>query len=103
MTNQEEQGKKYDGGKPRWDLLPLSTIEEVVKVLTFGANKYGDNNWQLVNEAQKRYFAALLRHLTAYQRGEKVDSESGLSHLAHAATNLVFLLHFENSSNTQNI
>ena len=37
-------GRKDDDGKPRWDLLPFAEAEEVVKVLTYGARRYGDHN-----------------------------------------------------------
>lgn len=84
------EGKKYDNGKPRWDLLPLDTVEEFVKVLTMGAAKYGDNNWQKVEA--NRYVAALMRHIAAWQKGDHSDPESGLSHLAHAGANVIFLL-----------
>ncbi|MEN6550212.1 MAG: dATP/dGTP diphosphohydrolase domain-containing protein [Armatimonadia bacterium] len=84
-------GKKYDAGKDRWDLLPLGPVEDVVKILTFGAQKYGPNNWQKLEDAENRYFAAALRHLAAWRRGEKCDPESGLPHLAHAMCNLTFL------------
>jgi hypothetical protein len=89
-------GTKYDGTKLRWDLLPLDTIEDVVKVLTFGANKYGANNWKEVNNAKERYFAALMRHIVAWRLDEKTDSESGISHIAHAICNLIFLDWFDN-------
>ena len=88
-------GLKYDSEKPRWNLLPLATIEQVVKVMTFGAKKYGPNNWQELEDAQGRYSAALMRHLTQWQSGQKIDKESGLPHLAHVCTNAVFLLWFE--------
>ena len=88
-------GLKYDSDKPRWNLLPLATVQEVVKVLTFGASKYGANNWQKLKDAQDRYFAALMRHLTQWQSGEHIDKESGLPHLAHAACDVMFLLWFE--------
>jgi hypothetical protein len=90
-----EAGKKYDSGKLRWDLLPLEIVGEIVRVLTFGANKYTDNGWMLVPEGEKRYFAALLRHIEAYQRGEEADPETGISHLAHAGCNILFLLYFQ--------
>lgn len=90
-----EVGRKFDEDKPRWDLLPLRVIEYVVRVLTFGAKKYGDNNWQKVARAQERYYAAAMRHLSAWQAGEVADSESGLPHLAHAACCLMFLGWFE--------
>ena len=83
---------KFDKDKLRWDLLPLEVIEECVKILTFGASKYGENKWQHLDNYNDRYFAALMRHLVAYRKGEKVDSESGQLHLSHALTNIVFLI-----------
>lgn len=88
-------GKKYDGGKPRYDLVPPMALEEMVKVLTFGAEKYAPDNWRLVDGWQWRYFAAAQRHLWAWQRGEKVDPETGLSHLAHASCCLYFMLELD--------
>ena len=90
-------GRKNDQGKNRLDLIEPQFIEGVGEVLTFGAAKYGPNNWQNVEDAEDRYYAAALRHLMAWRRGEVVDEESGLSHLKHAATNIMFLLHFETS------
>ena len=84
-------GLKYDTGKLRWDLLPMECIEDVVKILSFGSTKYGDNNWQNVTPFEERYFAALMRHIVSWRNGEKIDPESGLSHLAHAMCNIVFL------------
>ena len=47
-----EQGKKYDANKPRWDLLPLDALEGAADILTFGAKKYSDHNWRLVENAE---------------------------------------------------
>lgn len=88
-------GIKHDADKPRMDLLPFNALEEVAKVLTFGAEKYAENGWQKVDHAESRYRAALLRHYCADQRGEKYDKESGLLHAAHMATNAIFILWFE--------
>ena len=88
-------GKKLDSDKDRWDLLPLDALEDTVKVLTFGAKKYSDNNWKKVERADNRYFAACLRHLKAWQSGEIVDVESKVSHLGHAICCLIFLSWFE--------
>jgi len=85
-------GQKDDCGKPQWDLLPWAGTEQVVRVLGYGANKYGAENWRKIEAAERRYFSAALRHLAAHARGEKLDSESGLPHLAHAAASLLFLL-----------
>jgi hypothetical protein len=90
---QDVKGLKYDEGKPRWDLLPMGEIEEIVKVLTFGAKKYADNSWQEVPRGVERYFASLLRHLVAWRTGNDSDDESGLHPLAHAACNIIFLLY----------
>ena len=88
-------GVKYDGEKPRFDLVPARAELEVVKVLTYGAAKYGANNWSQLEDLESRYLAAALRHISAHRRGEKIDPESGLPHLAHAATSLMFVM--ENS------
>ena len=94
MTN-NNPGRKNDQGKNRLDLIEPEFIEGVGEVLTFGAEKYEPNNWQKVEDPEDRYYAAALRHLMAWRKGEATDEESGLSHLKHAATNLMFLLHFE--------
>lgn len=85
---------KHDKGKARAGLVPSVPLMKVAEVLTFGANKYGDHNWRGGFNWSRLYDAAL-RHILAHQNGEDVDPESGLSHLAHAACNLMFLLEFE--------
>jgi hypothetical protein len=84
-------GTKFDSGKSRYDLLPPNALEEVAKVLTYGAAKYAPDNWRFVPDAENRYFAAAQRHLWALRRGESHDPESGISHIAHAITSLLFL------------
>lgn len=88
---------KFDKGKPRYDLLLPEFEEECAKVLALGAEKYGDNNWQKAekDEALARYYAALRRHIGAFRRGERLDPETGLHHLAHAFCNLQFLYYFD--------
>ena len=88
--------KKHDKDKVRLDLITPEFIIEIGKVLTFGANKYAPESWKQVPNRQDRYYAAALRHLLAYRRGIKTDYETGLSHLAHAACNIMFLLYEEN-------
>ena len=86
-------GVKFDQGKPRMDLIAPELLEEVGKVLAYGAEKYGVRNWELGMDWGRPY-AAALRHMNAWQRGEDVDPETGLSHMAHAACNLMMLLAF---------
>lgn len=83
---------KYDQEKLRYDLIPPEHFEEVAKIFTLGAKKYGDNNWQNLEGWDSRYYSALLRHLFAWRSGEKLDPESGEHHLAHAAWNVLALL-----------
>lgn len=95
MMETNESGEKFDKDKTDWSLVDFSILEEFADVLTFGAKKYAPENWKKVPEAKKRYFSALIRHLTAWQRGEKQDPESGKSHLSHALCNIYFLLFFD--------
>lgn len=90
-----EQGRKDDFDKLRYDLLPDGPIQEIVEVLTFGAKKYAPDNWRKVEDGHSRYYAALQRHLAAWRMGERNDPESGLTHLAHAACCLLFLIELD--------
>jgi hypothetical protein len=85
-------GKKYDGGKADFTLLPLWALAPVVRVLEMGARKYARDSWQNVPDGKRRYTAAALRHLAAVTAGDQHDHESKLHHVAHAACNLIFLL-----------
>jgi len=95
-------GKKYDQGKPMYNLLPADALEEVVKVLTVGAVRYNEpidqENWRLVDNPQTRYFAAAQRHLWADKRGEDIDAGTeehpgtDCYHLACAISSLLFKL-----------
>ena len=85
------KGRKFDGDKLEFGLLPPLALEEVVRVLTFGAKKYERGNWQKVPESKRRYFDAMERHIWAWKKGEKLDTESGIHHLAHAMCCLMFL------------
>jgi len=88
---------KFDGDKIRMELLPTHALEEIGKVMTFGAKKYDDENWR-GGMSWKRLVGAALRHLFAWSSGENTDPESGLSHLSHAACCLAFLITYEKTS-----
>jgi Domain of unknown function (DUF5664) len=85
---------KADASKLRLSLIPPEAILALGRVLTFGAAKYGDNNWRLANsEADRgRIIDALLRHLIAHLSGERLDVDSGLPHLEHVLCNAAFLV-----------
>lgn len=92
-------GIKYDTDKPDYSLIPPWALDDVVKILTLGSQKYSAGNWRLLDNAKSRYFAAAMRHLWATARGEKLDPESGISHYAHAICCILFLLEMEYESN----
>lgn len=88
-----EGGLRYDNDKIRWDLVPPE-IDEYVKVGTFGATKYTPRNWEKGMD-WSRCWNSMMRHLWAWQRGERNDPESGLHHLAHAAWNVFALMVYD--------
>jgi len=104
MEMSKEQGNKNDGGKLRWLLVPWEVMVDVVKILMFGADKYGDNNWQVVEPYKKRYLDAAMRHILGgidkktgdfvkgYVQGQVYDIETGLHNLAHAVCSLLFII-----------
>jgi hypothetical protein len=90
-------GRKFDGGKLQYGLLPPLALRETVRVLTYGAEKYEPDNWRRVPEGPRRYFDAAQRHIWAYKEGEISDSETGVNHLAHAICCLMFMLDLDES------
>lgn len=91
VADQQSAGLRFDQGKPRYDLLPADGIDTLVKVYTFGAQKYADRNWEKGMEWSK-CLGPLKRHLAAWEMGEEVDKESGLPHMAHVVWNAMALL-----------
>ena len=89
-----ESGLKYDDGKLPFHLMPWDSLEEVVKVMDYGAKKYSENNWRK-GFAWSRVLSACFRHLSSWILGEDNDKETGLSHLAHAICCLLFLLWYQ--------
>lgn len=92
---QKTEAKKNDrlDNKLRWELLPLEDLEDIVRVYTAGANKYGANKWQNLPDGYQRYKAALFRHLLEYEKGNWLDNETNCIHLAQVAWNAIAMLH----------
>ena len=86
-------GKRFNSGKVRIDLIPANAELEVAKVLTNGAEKYGDNNWEKGMD-WTNVIQSMARHLNAIRRGEDYDKESGLLHSAHVAANALMLTEY---------
>jgi Domain of unknown function (DUF5664) len=85
---------KFDTDKLPLNLLSTEAMNQTAAVLKFGAQKYAEHNWRK-GFAWSRPLAAAMRHITAFNDGEDTDPESGLSHLAHAACCIMFLLEFQ--------
>lgn len=92
---QKTEAKKNDriDDKLRWELLPLEDIEDIVKVYTEGAKKYGPNMWQNLPDGYNRYKAAMFRHLLEYEKGNWLDPDTGCISLAQVAWNAIAMLH----------
>lgn len=85
---------KFDQDKLPLHLLSTEAMNQTAAVLKFGAIKYAEHNWRK-GFTWSRPLAAAMRHITAFNDGQDTDPESGLSHLAHAACCIMFLLEFE--------
>lgn len=86
---------RFDSGKTDWSLMPWEAVEEINKVLEFGAKKYSSQNWRVGSGfSWTRVLSSLLRHTFAWARGEDLDPESGLSHLSHMGCNVIFLIYY---------
>jgi len=98
------QGLRFNKGKLRFDLVHPKAHEDMVDILTMGAEKYFDRNWER-GLSWTSVLASLKRHISAIEKGEDYDydpncpdciagtckSHSGRLHIAHAACNVHFL------------
>lgn len=96
----QKEGKKNDkkDDKTRWELMPLDCLEDIARVYTEGARKYGENTWQNLENGYQRYKAALLRHLWEFEKGNEIDPETGCHHLAQVCWNSIALLYLSKHS-----
>lgn len=87
-------GLRYNEGKRRWSLVDFQSLEGMVKVLEFGAEKYDDHNWKKGLKTTE-VSESLMRHLFAYLSGEDKDPESELRHIDHILCNALFLSYMD--------
>lgn len=95
---EKEKGRKDDKDKLRFDLISPFALEEIAKVLSFGANKYGDRNWEK-GLSYDRLLGAMYRHINAFQQGNIIDSDNGCHHMASVAFCAMAILHFHKTGN----
>jgi hypothetical protein len=90
---------KNDSRKNRLELIEPEFIKGLGRIVSFGAEKYSARNWQKADpEDVERIKGAMLRHIMDYLSGDKIDMETGESHLYHAACNIMFLDYFDRMS-----
>lgn len=94
VTDKPSEGIKFDTDKLRMDLVPPEAIESLARVLGYGAKKYDDRGWEK-GIKYSRLYAATLRHLLAWAKGQHYDTESNIRHLEHALCNLAFMVTYE--------
>lgn len=87
-------GARYNAGKARYDLIPIASLKPAADVFEYGAEKYAPMNWAKGMDWSVP-IGCVLRHLAALQSGEKIDPESGKSHIGHILCNAIMLAHFE--------
>ena len=92
-STERGSGARYNDGKPDLSLIPLETLFDEARVWMHGEKKYARFNWQKGMDWSIP-LACALRHLSAWQAGEELDSESGLPHIAHAMCNLRMLTYY---------
>lgn len=94
----KEAALRYNKGKLRYDLIPPSVLKALAEVYTYGDQKYGEEaggckrNWEKGLEWTS-VIASCMRHIESFRSGKDFD-ESGLLHIAHAMTNLSFIIEF---------
>ena len=98
------EGRKDDSGKIRLELIPSELLFAVGDILTFGAEKYDDRNWEK-GMSWGRVYGALMRHMWSWWAGRgptahsflfgSLDGETERSHLWHAGCCIAFLIAYE--------
>ena len=86
----EAEAMRFNDGKVEWSLVDFKSLEPMVRVLEFGAQKYAKHNWKQGMDVTKM-MESLLRHSFSFLSGETEDQESGISHIGHIMCNAMFI------------
>ena len=97
LLGKKETGKRFNEGKTQHALLPARACDEIAKVFTFGAKKYGAFNWEK-GMSWVSILNSLKRHINAFERCDDYDIESQELHLAHAGCNIMMILDYYHSN-----
>ena len=89
--------KKYDGGKPRMDLIRPEFLLDLGAALEYGASKYDESELDTPNYLKdggmpySKLIGAMERHAQYFKMKVDVDAESGLYHIVQVAVNAMML------------
>jgi hypothetical protein len=72
--------------------FPMLAMPYIWSVFNKGLVKYSPFSWRDGETGSMELLNAALRHIYLYVSGTDLDSESGESHISHAAANLLLLL-----------
>lgn len=92
QIKKENEGPKEKEGKIHWKYFPFEECEEVVKAFEYGVKKYGRPFTYRKGIDPLDLMEAAMRHLIEIQKGNILDSESGLNHFAHVAASALMAL-----------
>ena len=91
------EGLRFNENKIPIEFIPLHLLDGAAKVFKNVTERkekpYPMWNWSRGMDWSKPY-ACLIRHMTAWYRGEDLDKETKLNHLHHAMCNLLMLTHY---------
>lgn len=86
MSEPQKEGLRYNEGKNQLELIPPEWIWALGMVLTRGAAKYEERNWEK-GMKWSFVFGSMMRHMLKLACGEMYDPETGCHHAAHIAWN----------------
>lgn len=93
LREYKEKAKRFNLNKPKWHLVHMKSLEPLVRVMEFGADKYGPKDW-MKGLDRETILDCLMRHLIALMDGEEVDSESLQHHIGHIMANAMMYSYF---------
>lgn len=82
----------------RFDLIPWYAIREASHILDMGLSKHGFETWKQIDS--RTHLDCAMSHIGYWMDGQKLDNESGRSHLQHAFIRILFALANELASET---
>lgn len=88
-------GAKLDAGKAGYTRVLRAfprALSSVNSVSIYGEVKYTLDGWQSVDNGERRYSEAMMRHFVCVSQDDNVDNDSGLHHAAHVAWNALAVL-----------